>query len=167
MEQYTQIPNFVTYGIDKMGNVMDFRSGTIKKSFLDVNGYKRIQLTNPQGTKTMSVARLVALTYIPNENELPQIDHIDRDRLNNCVENLRWVDVIQQLENRIGWGKHKKYIYFEKGTSKKNPYSSWVLQIKNSKLKLKKRFSSDKFTLQDVIEYRNNMLKEHDILIVD
>lgn len=35
--------------------------------------------------------RVIALTWIPNPNNFPQVDHIDRDVKNNCIDNLRWV----------------------------------------------------------------------------
>ena len=40
--------------------------------------------------KTFFVHRLVALTYIPNPNELPQVNHKDENPQNNCVDNLEW-----------------------------------------------------------------------------
>lgn len=38
------------------------------------------------------VHKLVALAFIPNENNLPQINHKDEDPTNNCVTNLEWCD---------------------------------------------------------------------------
>lgn len=49
--------------------------------------------------KIMSVARLVAIAFIPNPENKPNVDHIDRNVLNNCVENLRWVNQSENLLN--------------------------------------------------------------------
>ena len=44
--------------------------------------------------------RILARHFIPNPNNLPQIDHIDRDPLNNSIENLRWVSNSDNNRNR-------------------------------------------------------------------
>jgi len=46
------------------------------------------------------VHRLVAETFIENPSDLPEVDHKDRDKSNNCVDNLRWVTRQENMENR-------------------------------------------------------------------
>lgn len=43
--------------------------------------------------------RLVAITFIPNPLSLPQVDHIYHNGFNNCVDNLRWVDMVTNNRN--------------------------------------------------------------------
>lgn len=50
------------------------------------NGYRTVGV----GGKVYKVHRLVADCFIPNPNNLPEIDHIDRVRFNNVISNLRW-----------------------------------------------------------------------------
>lgn len=47
--------------------------------------------------KNYLIHRLVAKTWIPNPNNYPEVDHIDTDITNNCVENLQWVT--RQMNN--------------------------------------------------------------------
>lgn len=54
-------------------------------------GYKKVKLRGFDGkTKMVSVHRLVAQAFIPNPNNLPQVNHKDEDKTNNNVENLEW-----------------------------------------------------------------------------
>ena len=71
----------------------------IKKKFLTprvhTNGYHRYQLLG----RDFYVHRLVATHYIPNPENLIDVDHIDLDRTNNNVENLRWASRRQNMHN--------------------------------------------------------------------
>lgn len=64
---------------------------TIKK------GYKRISLYKDNKNRSFLVHRLVAMAFIPNEKNLPQIDHINYDTSDNRVENLRWCTARQNV----------------------------------------------------------------------
>lgn len=67
-------------------------------------GYRLIKLPGATkcgvNSKTFKVHRLVGLAFIPNPDNLPFIDHIDGNTLNNHVSNLRWVTNRQNQENR-------------------------------------------------------------------
>lgn len=56
-----------------------------------VCGYKKVKLRSKDGaTKMVSVHRLVAESFIPNPQNLPQVNHKDENKTNNCVDNLEW-----------------------------------------------------------------------------
>ena len=102
METWKSIKGFFDYEISTKGNVRSLRFGKIKylKIQIDGNGYYFLFLRNKIGRKKFKIARLVAQTFIPNPDNLPTVDHIDRDKSNNSVENLRWATYKEQHDNR-------------------------------------------------------------------
>lgn len=85
------------------------RKERIMKNQMRSRGYCCVRLRNDTGqTKTYSIHRLVAEAFIPNPENKPTIDHINRDRLDNRVENLRWATYKEQQENKyVATGQEK------------------------------------------------------------
>lgn len=163
MEQVTPIPNHITYGATPDGRIFCLRTEKELKQCIAPNDYKWVWLTNKEGTNHYLVSRLVATTFIPNPDNKEEVDHIDRNRGNNNVLNLRWANDYDQAINKTGWGKYKRYLYRENyGT-----YECWTLQIRNHKVKIKRRFDCSKYTLDEVTEIRNSILLQNNIPITD
>lgn len=64
----------------------------ILKTVRMTNGYLKVNLCKNGETKTFKVHRLVAKTFIPNPQNLPEVNHKDEDKENNSVQNLEWCD---------------------------------------------------------------------------
>ena len=87
------IPGFEgRYAITSCGKVWSHLSKKFLVQRKDKDGYLRISLrTGPQEQlKTYQVHRLVAITYLPNPNNLSEVNHKDEVKSNNCLTNLEW-----------------------------------------------------------------------------
>ena len=82
------------YQVSDNGRVRSLKYGKerILKPERCKNGYLRVNLCKNEKQKHFLVHRLVALTFITNPNNLPQINHKDEDKTNNSVQNLEWCD---------------------------------------------------------------------------
>jgi len=64
------------------------------------NTVKQVHLSvKPEGMKCYNIGRLVALSFIPNPNNYPQINHIDGDSSNNTIENIEWCTQSQNIKH--------------------------------------------------------------------
>lgn len=83
------------YQVSNWGNVRrKKKDGFYERVHFSHNekGYLRVMLFNGKKGKLCIVHRLVAQAFIPNPNNLPQVNHKDEDPTNNHVENLEWCD---------------------------------------------------------------------------
>ena len=82
------IPFEVNYEVSQNGEVRNATTKHIKSLRKSERGYLRVTLY-PSG-KTYSIHRLVAITWLDNNNKLPSVNHKDGNKLNNKVSNLEW-----------------------------------------------------------------------------
>lgn len=90
------------YEITKEGEIINKHNG--KKRILQPNskGYLRVMINK----KNLLVHRLVATKYVPNPNNLPQVNHKDGNKLNNDYRNLEWVTNQENRTHAVENGLH-------------------------------------------------------------
>lgn len=79
------------YQVSDTGLVKTTKTGRILRPAVDARGYERVCLFKMDRDRRYKVHRLVAMAFIPNPNNLPQVNHIDGDKRNNNVSNLEWI----------------------------------------------------------------------------
>ena len=97
--EWRKIKDKPNYSVNEFGEIRNDKTGRILKARVGTSGYYQIMLGRK--TSPLYVHRIVAKAFIDNFNELPQVDHINGDKLNNYIGNLRWVTI---SENYFGYG---------------------------------------------------------------
>ena len=97
-----------TYQVSNYGEVRNKKTGNVLRQSKSRKGYKRITLLVNGMHKSYLVHRLIAEAFIPNTNNLPQINHIDGNKENNCASNLEWVNNSQNQKHAYKNGLRSK-----------------------------------------------------------
>ena len=113
-----EIKGFENYHIDRKGVIYNIKTGVIKSAYLNKsNGYLYVDLYKGNKSHKKPVHRLIAETFIPNPENKPTIDHINGNRLDNSIENLRWATYSEQNSrfNTYGVRSEKVIVTHENG----------------------------------------------------
>lgn len=80
------------YEVSNLGRLRNTKTKRVLKPRTNNNGYYRIRLSDYPNYKFIFIHRAVASSFIDNPDMLPQVNHIDENKLNNKASNLEWVD---------------------------------------------------------------------------
>ena len=108
------------YKVSNLGNIYSVKRNKVLKPTLIDNGYLQVDLYKDTKHKKFGVHRLVAIAFIPNPDNLPQVNHKDEDKTNNCVYNLEW----NTAQENINYGTHN----FRSGIKRRKPINQYDLQ---------------------------------------
>lgn len=92
------------------GKIFKIKGKGILKNHINKRGYNYVSLSKREKHKKYKVHRLVANAFIPNPGNKPFIDHIDGNKTNNNVNNLRWCTSKENNNNPITKQKIQKRI---------------------------------------------------------
>lgn len=95
---WKKVINNNNYEVSDTGIVRNSK-GDIMRPRTDRYGYLRLKLSNCKPAQYKTVHRLVAEAFIPNNDNKPQVNHIDANRLNNNMDNLEWNTALENIHH--------------------------------------------------------------------
>ena len=121
MSDFKTLKNFSKYEINREGELFNKNTNFQLKGTVD-KGYIRVHIINDTTGKAqqMFLHRLVAEAFLENPNEYDEIDHIDNNKINNNVANLRWCSRSQNNTNREAYSSNREGV-----PEKKFKYVTW------------------------------------------
>lgn len=131
-ETWKVIPDHEKYEASNLGNIRNKLTKYVLKKYTTPQGYHTMTIQ-----KTKYVHRLVAQTWIPNLKNEPTVDHINHDKTDNRVENLRWASHKLQVKNRrkkratVGFQRAVEQICLKTG-SVLNTFSSIMIATRET-----------------------------------
>jgi hypothetical protein len=138
------------YKINKKGEIWSNYYNRMMTPTIGSAGYYNIEISKDGVVKQTTIHRLLAIQYLPNPNNLQMVDHIDQNKTNNCLENLRWASC---RTNNLNMGKTPKSghqnIYIDS-------YNQCIVNIHVNGIRYNKRF----YELKDAIAYRDKIVEE-------
>ena len=146
------------YKINRNGDVWTCRNGRVLKPAL-ARGYKMIGLHKDGKQKHYKIHRLIMLHFVPNPDNLRCVDHINRNRQDNRIENLRWSSHrdnminMEYVEKRRGYIQTKPYT-LKNGTIKTTYQLHYHLQGEHGKQNRKAKTFK---TREEAEEFRNQI----------
>jgi len=125
------------------------------KTWKEKSGYMRIGLTNNGKTKFFYIHRLLAIAFIPNPENKSEVNHIDGNRANNMLENLRW---LTNKENLNAFRSNPAAVITKGGISKrKDGIWQWTYYMSG---KQKTKYMKSK---EDLLKFRKKKLSQYNI----
>jgi len=122
-----QIVGFDNYYISEHGDAWNVKRKTFVKSREDTQGYLLLWLYSEEGNKTKRIHRLLGQTFIDNPENKECVDHIDGDKKNNNISNLRWATKRENCRNarKTKLSRTSRY----KGVNWDKQRNQWLVRI--------------------------------------
>lgn len=98
------------YQISSKGEIWNLRDNSWQTQTQNPNGYMKVLLCLNGVREQHLVHRLVAMHFLPNPYQHPQVNHRDGDKTNNTVDNLEWVSRVDNIQHALQTGLRGGYM---------------------------------------------------------
>lgn len=100
------------YEVTKNGIIRHTITKHVKSTHLNKDGYEMVNIYYNHGWSLIGVHRIVAYAFIPNPNNLSEVNHIDGIKHHNSMYNLEWVDRLYNMQHAYKTGLNKNEFGF-------------------------------------------------------
>ena len=168
IEQWRLVSGYDNYEVSSHGRVRNNKTNLILKIQNSTAGYKQIGLNRGGEKKKHGIHRLVAFAFLDRTDEQTEVDHLNHDRSNNMLDNLRWVT---KSVNQRNASRRTDNISGTSGVSFHNSTNSWRASWQDANMRHKNKFFSVKRYGNDeakqlAINYRRERARENGYLNV-
>lgn len=142
-----QVTGFDKYEVSNLGNIRSNRC--ILKPGYDTYGYRQVNLYKDGTRYTRKIYRLVLNAFSPNIENKPQVDHINRIRHDDRLENLRWVTARENVRNS------KDFTEEMNGISRSEKNNTYIIRLN---IDGQEKYFGSRKTLDEAKSLRNDVL---------
>jgi len=159
MEEFVDIPGYLGYKINKMGQVKGSKGWILKPWLAGIKDHKYYYVGINLADKKykLKISRLVCLTFHANPFNHPIVDHINRNKLDDRADNLRWVSFGVNGHNKDAYKTSKTGI---KGLTWCKRDNLWDSRISINKKQYAKQFKNKDDAIQWLKEMRESFQNE-------
>ena len=168
--QVKEIVDYPNYLIHSDGRIQNKKRKTLLRGCVNTSGYVVITLRNDKQQKSRLLHRLLALHFITNPDSLCVVDHINRDKTDNRLQNLRWVTSSTNNINKAPKANSTGYRHIGNSTrrSASGTIPCWRITIRRNKKMIVNRYlNKETYSLEDTVCIRNQIYRKYNIQIDD
>lgn len=140
------IDGFENYTVSYNGDIKNKKTGKVLKPQKVSGGYYQVHLFKDGKMNNVLVHRIVAKAFVPNPNNLPQVNHKDENKANNNADNLEWCTCAYNMQYSYG----KPFGQYKNGT---------LLKIWNSTREVERAGIAKRRNIQNALKIANKICK--------